>query len=86
MNEWITMTIDGVPVRARRDWSVAVAIWNTSAVRGVRRAVGGELRAPVCGMGVCYECCVSIDGREKARSCMVMCREGMDVRTIGGEV
>jgi aerobic-type carbon monoxide dehydrogenase small subunit (CoxS/CutS family) len=49
----------------------------------LRRSVSGELRGPLCGMGVCFECRVAIDGRRHVRSCQLLCREGMEV-TIGG--
>lgn len=48
-----------------------------------RRSVTGEARAPLCGMGICFECRVTIDGREHQRSCQVVCADGMDVRTDG---
>jgi hypothetical protein len=46
-----------------------------------RRSVSGEPRAPLCGMGICYECRVTIDGRPHARSCQILCAEGMNVKT-----
>ena len=46
-----------------------------------RRSVSGEPRAPLCGMGVCFECRVTINGQAHARSCQIVCQDGMDVRT-----
>lgn len=43
-----------------------------------RRSVTGRLRAPVCGMGVCHECRVSIDGVRRL-ACQTLVREGMRV-------
>jgi D-hydroxyproline dehydrogenase subunit gamma len=37
----------------------------------------------LCGMGICFECRVTIDGREHCRSCQIPCAEGMEVRTDG---
>ena len=48
-----------------------------------RRSVTGEPRTAVCGMGVCEECRVMVDGRTGVRGCMVTCRDGMEVRTSG---
>jgi len=39
----------------------------------------GELRGPFCGMGVCYECLVTINGVPKQRSCMVEVAENMEI-------
>jgi D-hydroxyproline dehydrogenase subunit gamma len=58
--------------------SAAVAIAGVSAYR---RSPTGEPRAPLCGMGICFECRVTVDGRPHVRSCQTPCREGMEVRT-----
>ena len=58
--------------------SAAVAI---SGASRFRRSVTGEPRAPLCGMGICYECRVTIDGRAHAKSCQIPCEEGMEVHT-----
>ncbi len=46
-----------------------------------RRSVSGQLRAPLCGMGVCQECRVTINGRAHVLSCQTLCQPGMDVQT-----
>lgn len=46
-----------------------------------RRSVRGELRAPLCGMGVCFECRVRINGTPHVRACMTPVRDGMQVET-----
>jgi sarcosine oxidase subunit alpha len=61
---------------------VSAAILKTG-VTAFRRSVTGEARGPLCGMGRCFECCVTIDGEEHCRSCQMVCRDGMDVRTDG---
>lgn len=46
-----------------------------------RRSRGGSPRAPLCGMGICFECRVEIDGATHQRACMILAREQMRVRT-----
>ena len=46
-------------------------------VTAFRRSVRGEPRGPLCGMGTCYECRVTIDGVAHRRSCLVPVAEGM---------
>jgi predicted molibdopterin-dependent oxidoreductase YjgC len=75
----ITLTVDGAPVTVPSGAMVAVAI--AIAGKACRRSVTGEPRGPVCGMGICFECRVAIDGRSHCRSCQVRCERGMDVRT-----
>ena len=41
----------------------------------------GELRGPVCGMGVCFECRVMVNGLSHVRSCQTICEPGMEIRT-----
>lgn len=50
-------------------------IWST------RTSVHGEPRGPLCGMGVCFECRVTIDGVSAQRACLVAVRDGMRVET-----
>lgn len=53
----------------------------TGAAGVTRRSVGGQLRAPLCGMGVCQECRVTVNGRAHVLSCQTLCLPGMDVQT-----
>lgn len=49
-----------------------------------RRSVSGQARMPVCGMGVCFECRVVIDGRAHQRACQILAADGMSVTTLEG--
>jgi D-hydroxyproline dehydrogenase subunit gamma len=75
----IRLQINGRAVEVPAGISVAAAI----AQQGLpcRRSVSGQLRAPLCGMGVCFECRVQIDGVAQRRACMAIVREGMQVCT-----
>ena len=80
MREAVSITVDGRPVTAAAGCSVAVAMMN-AGITDFRRSVGGEPRGPLCGMGVCYECRVTIDGRPHQKSCQVAVAAGMEVTT-----
>ena len=43
----------------------------------------GEPRAPICGMGICHECRVTVDGVAQVRSCLTTVRDGTVVETTG---
>lgn len=76
----VTLSIDARAVSVAAGISVAAAI----AIAGsavTRRSVGGAARAPLCGMGVCQECRVTIDGRPHQLSCQTLCADGMRVQT-----
>jgi predicted molibdopterin-dependent oxidoreductase YjgC len=76
----VTLSVDGEPVRATSGMSVAAALLSAD-IHAFRRSVTGEPRAPLCGMGVCYECRVTIDGLPHQRACLLIATDGMDVRT-----
>jgi sarcosine oxidase subunit alpha len=75
----ITLSVDGRRVEVPAGANVAAAV--ARAGETCRRSPGGALRAPLCGMGVCFECRVSIDGVAQLRACMVAARDGMRVET-----
>jgi sarcosine oxidase subunit alpha len=74
--------VDGRRVPAHEAWTVAAALWNAGH-RRFRTSVSGEPRAPLCAMGICFECRVAIGGSPHRRACMELCTPGMEVRTGG---
>ena len=80
MHETVTVVVNGVSVTMPAGSMVSAAILKTG-VTGFRRSTTGEPRGPLCGMGICFECRVTIDGEPHCRSCQTLCRDGMDVRT-----
>ena len=52
----------------------------TGNMGAARRSVSGEARAPFCGMGICHECRVNINGRRRL-ACQTRCADGMVVET-----
>jgi predicted molibdopterin-dependent oxidoreductase YjgC len=82
MSETVTVTIDGDSVSVPAGSMVSAAIIK-SGKHAFRRSVTGEPRGPLCGMGICFECRVTIDNEPHCRSCQTLCVDGMDVRTDG---
>lgn len=82
MRETVTLSVNGVAVEMPAGSVVSAAILKTGT-SAFRRSVAGEPRGPLCGMGICFECRVEIDGVQHCRSCQTICRDGMDVRTDG---
>jgi predicted molibdopterin-dependent oxidoreductase YjgC len=80
MTETIQISVNGHLVKVPIGTVVAGAV-AAAGVTQFRRSVGGAPRGPVCGMGVCMECRVTINGREQSRSCQTLCEPGMEVRT-----
>ena len=82
MSETVSLFVNGIAVTMPAGSMVAAAIMKTG-VLAFRHSVTGEARGPLCGMGICFECRVTIDGEAYCRSCQTVCRDGMDVRTDG---
>ena len=82
--EMLTFTFDGVPMVAFRGESVAAALL-AEGQRVLRSTpVTGEPRGIFCGMGVCFDCLVVIDGEPSRRACITFVTEGMRVETQVG--
>jgi aerobic-type carbon monoxide dehydrogenase small subunit (CoxS/CutS family) len=78
----ITLTVNGVPVVVPAGAMVSTAIL-MAGITSFRKSVTGEPRGPLCGMGICFECRATIDGQAHCRSCQILCRNGMEVQTVG---
>ena len=80
MAETVSLSVNDVKVEMPAGSMVSAAILKTGATL-FRRSVSGEPRGPLCGMGICFECRVTIDGEAHCRSCQTVCRDGMNVST-----
>ncbi|HEX3928524.1 MAG TPA: (2Fe-2S)-binding protein [Gemmatimonadales bacterium] len=80
MSADITIVVDGVPRRVPAGTTLAAALFR-AGVTAFRRDLSDAPRAPLCGMGTCFECRVVVDGVAETRSCLVGVREGMRVET-----
>ncbi|MCE0503997.1 2Fe-2S iron-sulfur cluster-binding protein [Roseivivax sp. GX 12232] len=74
----ISFTFDGQEVSCAPGSSLAAAL-TEAGVRGFRETEKGKPRGIFCGMGVCQDCLVSVDGRPNQRACMTATAPGMTV-------
>lgn len=79
MPSQLTVSVNGAEVVVPSGATVAVAV--VLAGQACRMSVTGEPRGPLCGMGICFECRVAIDGSPHVRSCQTLCKQGMDITT-----
>ncbi len=66
-----------VPFRPGQSVGAALAAAGISSWRTTR--VGAAPRGLFCGIGVCYDCLVTVDGRRSQRACMTPAHEGQVV-------
>lgn len=75
----ITITINGRPVDAYEGESIAAALM-ASGFRAFRRTPQHDLpRGFFCGMGICFDCLVTVNGVANVRSCMAEIKPGCAV-------
>jgi sarcosine oxidase subunit alpha len=79
----LTLRIDGRRVTAYAGETV-FAVLVAEGIRALRRppeGSAGAARGGFCGMGVCQECRVTVDGVPDQRACMLDVRDGMEIAT-----
>lgn len=79
MSATIHLLVNDVEIEVPAGANVAAAIARLGAV--FRYSPSGEPRAALCGMGVCFECRVCVDGEMQVLACLTPARNGMRVRT-----
>ncbi|WP_211875918.1 FAD-dependent oxidoreductase [Plastoroseomonas arctica] len=76
----MSIAFDGRPISALPGESVGAAL-SAAGILALRRTVSGAERGLHCGMGACFDCLVTIDGRANQRACMVAVADGMVVES-----
>jgi NADPH-dependent 2,4-dienoyl-CoA reductase/sulfur reductase-like enzyme len=76
----IELRVDGRSIAVAPGTTVAAALWS-AGISSCRTSLSGEPRGPVCGMGICFECRVTVDGVPHQRACILPCTQGMVVAT-----
>lgn len=75
----IAFSFEGRRIAALTGDSLAAAL-TAAGEMACREARDGAVRGVFCGMGVCHDCLVVVDGRAAQRACMTPAAEGMAVR------
>ena len=78
----VTVTVDGEPISAYQGETLAAALL-AAGRRAFRHTVpGGHPRGIFCGIGMCFDCLVTVDGGQ-IRACVTPVQDGMQVSTTG---
>jgi len=77
--EEVAFSFEGRRLAARRGQSLAAALI-AAGERTLRQTAKGQPRSVFCGMGVCHDCLVEIDGAPNRRACMEKATPGLTVR------
>ncbi len=80
----VTLTVDGRAIEAREGDTVAAALLAAGILEFRTTPVSGAPRGPLCLMGVCFECLITIDGAGSRQACLTPVSDGMAVETQRG--
>jgi sarcosine oxidase subunit alpha len=81
MNEiGVNLKVNGRAISVPNGTIVAAAV-ALAGISAFRRSVLDQPRGPLCGMGICMECRVTINGQAHCRSCQTLCEPDMEVLT-----
>jgi sarcosine oxidase subunit alpha len=76
----IAVTVNGTPVTAYEGETVHAAL-TAAGIYPLRQALAGGNRGVFCGMGLCYECLVTVNHIPDQRACMTVVQDGMEIQT-----
>ena len=74
----ITIQFDGHPIAALQGETIAAAL-SAAGILAFRRTPSSAPRGLYCGMGACFDCLVTVNGRIGQRACMTSAVDGMQV-------
>jgi predicted molibdopterin-dependent oxidoreductase YjgC len=76
-----TFCFDGRPVPFEEGQSVGAALTAAGVTAWRTTRLAGRPRGLFCGIGVCFDCLVTVDGRPSRRACLEPARAGAHVAT-----
>jgi predicted molibdopterin-dependent oxidoreductase YjgC len=77
----IRVVVDGRETTAYDGDTVAAVLVRGGAVSWRKTRFGGEGRGLFCGIGVCQDCLVTVDGVEGVRACLAPVSPGCTITT-----
>ncbi len=79
-DQTFAIDVDGEAILARPGQTLA-AVLLAAGRQTFRYTRSGKPRGIFCGMGVCFDCLLTVDGLDDQRACMTPARPGMQVQT-----
>jgi aerobic-type carbon monoxide dehydrogenase small subunit (CoxS/CutS family) len=82
--ETFSIRFDGEPIDVRRGQTIAAALISAGHRSWRTTRLTGEARGLFCGIGVCYDCLVTVNDVSSVRACLAAAMPGDVVRTERG--
>jgi predicted molibdopterin-dependent oxidoreductase YjgC len=80
----VNVRVDGQEVPAHRGQTVAGVLLSAGRISWRTTRVGGRPRGVFCGIGVCFDCLVVVNGVPDVRACQRAVQDGDDIRLQHG--
>jgi predicted molibdopterin-dependent oxidoreductase YjgC len=77
----VRFDLDGAPCQAFQGETIAAAMLAAGRAAFRHSPLRHEPRGLFCGMGVCFECVVTVNGVPNTRACVTPVEAGMTVET-----
>lgn len=77
------MDFDGTPLPYEPGQSIGAALMNAGITSWRTTRKKGKTRGLFCGIGVCYDCLLTVDGQLNQRACIVPAAPGAKIDTGG---
>ena len=84
-NDERLMDCDGAPLPYEPGQCLGAALMNAGITSWRTTRKDGKPRGLFCGIGVCYDCLLTVDGQVNQRACVVPATSGAKIET-GGRV
>lgn len=79
-----SFSFDGRPISFEPGWTVGAAL-TAAGIRSWRTTrAAGRPRGLFCGIGVCFDCLITVNGQPSLRACLVPAGDGDSVTTQSG--
>ena len=81
MSAQVNFTFNGNPITCEKGQSIAAALIAADNRELRTTRFGNEPRSIFCGIGVCYDCVVVVNGVANQRSCLIEATDEMNVES-----
>jgi hypothetical protein len=78
-------TFDGAPLDVLPGQTIAAALWSAGVLSWRETRVSGRPRGVFCGIGVCFDCLVTVNGVPNQRACLLPAEPGDAITTQRGD-
>lgn len=78
----LRLTVDGVETTGFEGEHLSTVLMASGRIAWRQSPMRKEPRGLFCGIGICFECLVEVEGQGIVRACQTTARDGMRLRTI----